>query len=227
MGTTKQRNIKNRIYYFYDDMVNIKDFDPNLLKLDKNSFKNIGVYYIGYITKKDQYRINNVNPLYLLVHRIDGYIEEEEGSKYLNIASTDSNSQVLEKYEKFWGGIKNWIEKINDGKSGKYGKDYVKIKFNSNDDLPLNKQLKFLSLTIIVRTVDLNKSDRSNECDICHYWYFLHKNFNYEPYLCTGCHDLMQKAMNFNDVAIASIKGSDYRIHFWYMSISDAINFAK
>ena len=76
MGTTKQRNIKNRIYYFYDDMVNIKDFDPNLLKFDKNSFKNICVYYIGYITKKDQYKINSVNPLYLLVHRIDGYIEE-------------------------------------------------------------------------------------------------------------------------------------------------------
>ena len=72
--------------------------------------------------------------------------------------------------------------------------------------------------------IDLNKSDRSKECDICHYWYFLDKNFNYEPYLCNGCHDLMQKAMNFNDVAIFSIKGSDYRIHFWYMSKSDAIN---
>ena len=59
--------------------------------------------------------------------------------------------------------------------------------------------------------------------DICHYWYFLHKNFNYEKYLCNGCHDLMQKAMHFNDVAIASIKGSDYRINFWYMSKNDAI----
>ena len=84
-------NIKNRTYYFYDDMVNIKDFDPNLLKLDKTSFKNIGVYYIGYITEKDQYKINSVNPLYLLVHRIDGFIEEKEGSTYLNIASTDNN----------------------------------------------------------------------------------------------------------------------------------------
>ena len=72
--------------------------------------------------------------------------------------------------------------------------------------------------------IDTNKSDGSRECDICHYWYFLDKSFNYEPYLCNGCHDLMQKAMNFNDVAIVSIKGSDYRIHFWYMSKSDAIN---
>ena len=55
-------------------------------------------------------------------------------------------------------------------------------------------------------------------------WYFLDKNFNYEPYLCNACHDLMQKAMNFNDVPIVSIKGNDYRIHFWYMSKNDTIN---
>ena len=51
----------------------------------------------------------------------------------------------------------------------------------------------------------------------------LDKNFNYEKYLCDGCHDLMQKAMNFNDVAIVSINGNDYKIHFWYMSKNDAI----
>ena len=153
MVTTKQMNIKNRTYYFYNDLFNIKDLDPKLLKLDKKSFKNIGVYYIGYITKKDEYKINSVNSLYLLVHRIEGCIKEKEGSKYLSIASTDSNSEVLKKYEEVWSGIKNWIEKINDGKSGEYGKDYMKIKFNSDDDLPLNKQLKFLSITIIVRSV--------------------------------------------------------------------------
>ena len=63
----------------------------------------------------------------------------------------------------------------------------------------------------------------SKECDICHYWYFFDKNFKYEPYLCNGCHDLMQKAMNFN-VAIVSIKGNSYRINFWYMSKNDAIS---
>ena len=70
----------------------------------------------------------------------------------------------------------------------------------------------------------MNKSnEKSKECDICHYRYFLDKNFTYEQYLCDGCHDLMQKAMSFNDVAIVSIKGSDYRIHFWYVSKDDAI----
>ena len=71
--------------------------------------------------------------------------------------------------------------------------------------------------------IDIGKTNKSRECDICHYWYFLDKNFNYEKHLCNGCHSLMQEAMNFNDVAIVSIKGKDYRIHFWYMSKSDAI----
>ena len=71
--------------------------------------------------------------------------------------------------------------------------------------------------------IDINKTSASKECYICHYWHFLDKNFNYEPYLCNVCHDLMQKTMNFNSVAIVSIKGNDYRIHFWYMSKNDAI----
>ena len=134
-------------------MVNVKDFDSSLLKLDKTSFKNIAIYYTGYITKKVKYKINSVNPLYLLVHEIDGFIEEVEGSKYLNITLTDRNSEFLNKYAEIWIGIKDQIEKINDSKSGEYGKVYMKIKFNSDDDLPLNKQLKFFNLTIIVRTV--------------------------------------------------------------------------
>ena len=79
----------------------------------------------------------------------------------------------------------------------------------------------------ISEEIDINKTNASKECDICHYWYFLDKNFNYESYLCNGCHDLMQKAMNFNDVAIVSIKGNDYRIHFWYISKDNAINIMK
>ena len=84
MRKIKQINIRNKTYYFYDDMINVKDFD-------------IAIYYIGYITKKDEYKINSVNPLYLLIHEIDGFIEEIEGIKYLNIAFTDSNSEVLKK----------------------------------------------------------------------------------------------------------------------------------
>ena len=70
----------------------------------------------------------------------------------------------------------------------------------------------------------LIKKNASKECEICHYWYFLDKGFKYEPYLCNGCHNLMQKAMDFNAFAIVSIKENDYRIHFWYMSKDDEIN---
>ena len=90
------------------------------------------------ISQKHKYKINSVNLLYLLVHETDGFIEETEGSKYLNITLTDSNSKVLKKYAEIWSGIKDQIEQINGRKSGEYGKDYIKIKFSSDDDLPLN-----------------------------------------------------------------------------------------
>ena len=62
------------------------------------------------------------------------------------------------------------------------------------------------------------------ECDICHYRYFKDVSFKYEKYLCNVCHDLMQKAMSFNDIAVVYVKRSAHRIHFWYMSKDDAVN---
>ena len=72
--------------------------------------------------------------------------------------------------------------------------------------------------------IDVNKKSASKKCDICHYWYFKDIGFKYETYLCNGCHELMQKAMSFNNVAIVYVKGSAYTIHFWYMSKDDVIN---
>ena len=72
--------------------------------------------------------------------------------------------------------------------------------------------------------IDVNKTNLSKECDICHYCYFKDIGFKYEKYLCNGCHDLMQKAMNFNNVAIVYVKGNAYRIPFWHMSKDDAFN---
>ena len=71
----------------------------------------------------------------------------------------------------------------------------------------------------VLEKIDINKSNgKSKEYDFCHYWYFLDKNFNYEPYLCNGCHDLIQKAISLNNVAVIFTKGSDYRIRFCFMS---------
>ena len=71
---------------------------------------------------------------------------------------------------------------------------------------------------------DVDKKKLSKECDICHYWYFKDIGFKFEPYLCNGYHDVMQKATGFNNNAIVYIKKSAYRIHFQYMSKDDAIN---
>ena len=84
MGEIKQIDIKNRTYYFYNDIIDLKDFDARLLKIDKKSYKNIGIYNIGYITIKkidDCETIYSVNPLYLLVNHANGYIEEKGGNK--------------------------------------------------------------------------------------------------------------------------------------------------
>ena len=84
MGNIKEINTKNQTYYFSNDRISIEDFDPNLLKIDKKPYKNINIYYIGYITMQDSdyVKIKSVNPLYLIVSEVDGHIKEENGNKY-------------------------------------------------------------------------------------------------------------------------------------------------
>ena len=157
MGSIKEINIKNRTYYFFDDMINIKNFDSNSLKNKQKSYKNIDINNIGYITMKDFDYVNNdsaKNPLHLIIDKADGYIEEKNGNKYLILASTDKIKESLTKYTKRLDGIKNLIEKINN-KPGEYGKNFMKIKFNSDNNLPLKKTLRLHNLTIIVRSVFL------------------------------------------------------------------------
>ena len=141
-------------YYFFDEMINIKEFDSNLLKIDKKSYKSIDIYYIKYITMKDSdyVKINSVNFLYLIIDETDGCIEESNGNKYLTLVSKDKNKEVLTKYTEFQDKIKNLIKAIN-GEADEYGKDYMKIRFESNDNLPLNKTLKFHDLTIVFTSV--------------------------------------------------------------------------
>ena len=76
----------------------------------------------------------------------------------------------------------------------------------------------------ISEAIDINKTNASKECKVCHYLYFKYIGFRYESYLCNGCLGLIQKAFSFNDVAIVYVKESAYRIHFWYMSKDNAIN---
>ena len=145
MAQVKEINIKNRTYYFFIDMINIKAFHSNLLKIDKKSHKNIDIYYIGYITIKkidDYENIHSVDPLYLIIGEVDRHIKEKNDSKYLVFDSTDENRIVLKKFTKLWDEIKNKIETTNGGKEGEYGKNFMKIKFDTDDNLLLNQPLK-------------------------------------------------------------------------------------
>ena len=154
MGGVTQINIKNRTYYFYNRMINIKNFETNLLKIHRKSYKN-NIYNIGYITIKkieDCEKIYSVNPLYFLVNHASGHIAEKNGHKYLMFDSTDENKELLKKYNDVWNGIKNQIEAVSSNECD-YEKDYMKIKFNSDDEFPLNKPLKFHMITIIMRSV--------------------------------------------------------------------------
>ena len=148
MGSIKEINTKNWTYYFFDDMINIKTFDSNLLKIDKKSYKNIGIYCIAYINVKDSdyAKIDSVKPSYLNIGEVDRCIEENNWNKYLTLVSTDKSKDVLTKYIEFWDGIKNLISEMND-KPDEYEKDFMEIKFNSDDNLPLNKTVKLHNLT--------------------------------------------------------------------------------
>ena len=94
----KQIDIKNRTYYFYNDIIDLKNFDARLLKIDKKSYKNIGIYNTGYITIKkidDCENIQSVNRFYLIIAHASGYIEEKGVNKYLGFDFIDENKELL------------------------------------------------------------------------------------------------------------------------------------
>ena len=156
MGKVKQIKIKNHSYYFYNNLINLKDFDASLLKVDKKDHKEIDIYYINYETVKEIANcknINGVNPFYLMVNEIIGHFEEKNETKYLAFNDVEENKQVSIKYKEIWEGVKKEIETINGGKNIEYGKDLKKIRFKSNDDLLLNKPIKLHLLTINIRSV--------------------------------------------------------------------------
>ena len=155
MGTIKQIMIKNRTYYFYNYIIDIETFDSKMLKLDKKSYKDLDIYNIGYVTIKKigyGYDINSVNPLYLHIDNASGYIEEINENKYLVFDVTYENKELLKKYNHVFNGFMRKIREIDDDWL-EYSKDYMKIKFNSDDNLPLNKPLKFYQMTVTIRYV--------------------------------------------------------------------------
>ena len=90
-------NIKNRTYYFYNNRINLKDFDASLLKVDKKDYKEIDTYQIGHCNN-----INSVNPLYLMIDKMIGHFEEKSENKYLVLGNINERKEVSKKYEEVW-----------------------------------------------------------------------------------------------------------------------------
>ena len=155
MGSIKEINIKERTYYFYNDIIDIETFDSKNLKPDKKTYKDLDISNIEYVTIKnigDCYDVNNVNPLYLRIDKARGYIEEINKDKYVVFDVRYENEELLKRYNDVFNGLIDKIKKIDDDWL-EYTKGYTKIKFNSDDNLPLNKPLKFYQMTINIRCV--------------------------------------------------------------------------
>ena len=150
----KNIDIKNRRYYFFNDIINIKNFDPNNIKIDEKPYKNILVYYIGYVMVKDlkYLKINSENPLYLIFSNVNGYFEEIERNKYLMLVPPNASKEKIKKYEELWIKFRGLIRSITKT-SHDYNERYTNIKFNSDDRLPLNKMIEITSMIIVVRAL--------------------------------------------------------------------------
>ena len=152
METIKQINIKNRTYYFYNDIIDLDEFDESKIKVDKKDFNDIDIYYLGYEHKKKISEcnvINSVNPLYLRIINMNGQFEKgKDDAWYLVISDKDVYKKLVDIFE----SIKNKItEKTWD--AVEYDKDYMKIKFESNNILPAGKDVNIRMAAIIIRAI--------------------------------------------------------------------------
>ena len=147
METIKQINIKNRTYCFYNDIINLDEFDESKIKVDKNDFNDIDIYYLCYEHKKKISEcnvINSANPFYLRIVDMKGQFEKgKDDAWYLIISHKD------DVYEKLMGIFESIKKKI----TAEYDKDYMKMKFESNNIFPIDKDVNIRLDTIVIRAI--------------------------------------------------------------------------
>ena len=155
----KSLEIKNKTNYNWADIIYINDFDVNSLEIIKRESRiGANIYYTGYVRNPD-YDYDTINPLYLVINRLIGYIEEIEGSsdKYLVVAKSVRNKDIISVHDMVWGSIENKIEDEINPIPNNYPnikiKDYDKFRFNSDTNLPLDTSIEFRSLVINVSCV--------------------------------------------------------------------------
>ena len=136
----KDIDIKSCTCYYFNDIIKMKNFDPNNFKIDKRSYRYILVYYIGYVTKKDSIylKIYSVNPVYLIFSNVNGYFEKINKSRYSALVPGNERKEKINKYEELWSKVRDLIRLITKN-SDDFDEKYMKIKFNSDDELPQNK----------------------------------------------------------------------------------------
>ena len=101
----KDIDLKNRTYYFFKDIINLKKFDLNNTKLDEKIYKNIHIFYIGSIKDSKYVKIYRINPFYLIFNKVNGYFEEINESKYLTLVLSNESKEKIKKYEELWSKI--------------------------------------------------------------------------------------------------------------------------
>ena len=153
METIKEITIKNRTYYFYNDIINLDEFDESRIRVDKKDFNDIDIYYLGYEHKKKISEcnvINSVNPLYLKITDLKGQFEKGKDDAWYLVIS--NKHDVYKKLVDIFESIKNKItEKTWD--VVEYDNDYMKIKFESNNVFPPDKDVNIHIATIIIRAI--------------------------------------------------------------------------
>ena len=164
----KDINIKNQTYYFFNDITRIENVNANNIKIDEKSYKNILIYYIGYVTIKKDIKIYSLNPLYLIFNKMNEYFEAINGNKYLALVPSNESEDKIKKYKELWIKMRDLLKSVTK-KSNDYDKNYMRTKFDTDDKLTLNKIIKIPIITIVVRAVfhENNKSYPQGFLDKC------------------------------------------------------------
>ena len=153
MEEIKQINIKNWTYYFYNDIINLDEFDGSKIKADRKNFNDIDIYYLGYEHKKkitECNEISNINPLYLRITDMKGQFKKgKSGNVWFLIIFGDEN--FLKIFANIWKSIRTKIDE-NTGGIVQYDKDYMRIKFESKDNLTTDNIVNMHLVTIIIRS---------------------------------------------------------------------------
>ena len=146
----KSLKLKSKSNYIWDDIVYIYDFDVNLVNVMKRESRiGANIYYTGYLLEPENDN-NSINPLYFVINRLFGHIEKIEGSSDRYLVVNINNEKIINVFDELWKFIENEITSSN---SSNKIKEYNRLKFNSDVDLPLDKLIEFRALVIIINCV--------------------------------------------------------------------------